>query len=407
LIPRKWLNNNKYLSNLIVRIALLTDGIWPYRIGGMQKHSYYLVKYFVRNGVDVDLYHLNQSAYDINKLEFFTEEEKKHIHSFIFPFPNYLRLPTHYISESEDHSQMMYEHFLKQEPVDFIYSKGYCGLYFIKQKQIELDVKGGSKIPPIGLRLHGYEIFQTGGGFTDWYRRLIYLPLVRYLNNCCDFIYSYGGGITTIIKNNFPHAENRIIEIPTGIEPEWVYEKNITCGKPLRFALLGRYEKRKGITELTGALKNLTGKQNFEFNFIGPIPDKHKINSPQIKYHGSIGDAEKIKEILRNTDVLILSSHSEGMPNVVMEAMASGCAVLATNVGAVNLMVSNDNGWLIEPRSAKSIEEKMLQILQTDVSEIEKKKINSVKKVKENFLWESVIKKEIEAIETIIKNKSA
>ncbi len=385
-----------------MRIALLTDGIWPYRIGGMQKHSYYLVKYFARMGVDVDLYHLNQSTYDINKLEFFTAEEKKHIRSFVFEFPKHFRLPDHYISESGAHSKMLYEHFIKQEPVDFIYSKGYCGLYFIKHKQIELAEKGLTKIPPIGLRLHGYEIFQTGSGFMDWYRRLIYLPFVRYLNNCSDFIYSYGGGITDIIKNNFPAAQNKIIEIPTGIEPEWIFENNTTCGKPLRFTFLGRYEKRKGITELTAALQNLIGKQNFEFNFIGPIPDTYKINSPQIKYHGSVSDAELIKNILRNTDVLVLPSHSEGMPNVVMEAMASGCAVLATDVGAVNLMVGDDNGWLIKPRNAKVIEEKLLQILQANTSEIEQKKINSVKKVKENFLWEEVIKKEIAEIKKII-----
>ena len=383
-----------------MRIALLTDGIWPYRIGGMQKHSYYLVKYFARNGVDVDLYHLNQSSYDINKLEFFSDEEKKHIHSFVFPFPKHFKLPDHYISESGEHSKMMYEHFIKQKPVDFIYAKGYAGLYFIKQKQMG---RGDEKnLPPIGLRLHGYEIFQTDTGFMDWYHRLIYLPLVRYLNNCSDFIYSYGGGITGIIKNNFPDAENKIIEIPTGIEPEWVFENNITCGKPLRFAFLGRYEKRKGITELNAALQNLIGKHAFEFNFIGPIPESKKINSPQIKYHGSISDADKIKNILQNTDVFVLPSHSEGMPNVVMEAMASGCAVLATNVGAVSLMVGDDNGWLIEPRNPNAIEEKLTAILNTSLLDLVQKKKASVKKVKENFLWEDVIQQEIAAIMRVI-----
>jgi len=381
-----------------LRIALLTDGIWPYRIGGMQKHSYYLVKYFARNGVDVDLYHLNQSTYDINKLEFFTEEEKKHIHAFVVPFPKHLKLPDHYITESEEHSKMMYEHFLSRPPVDFIYSKGYAGLFFIKRKQIELDNEGSTKIPPIGLRLHGYEIFQTDGSFLDWYRRLIYLPLVRYLNNCSDYIYSYGGGITKIIKDNFKGSENKIIEIPTGIEAEWIFENNISVGKPLRFAFLGRYEKRKGITELTSALQKLNVKKHFEIHFLCPIPEQYKINSSQIKYHGVVGDAEKIKEILRSTDVFVLPSHSEGMPNVVMEAMASGCAVLASDVGAVNLMVGEDNGWLMKPRSVKEIEENLINILQASSADIEAKKRNSVKKVKDNFLWVEVIKKEIEAI---------
>ena len=40
-----------------MHIALLTDGIFPFVIGGIQKHSYYLVKYLAQEGIKVDLYH--------------------------------------------------------------------------------------------------------------------------------------------------------------------------------------------------------------------------------------------------------------------------------------------------------------------------------------------------------------
>ncbi len=375
-----------------MRIALLTDGIWPYRIGGMQKHSYYLVKYFAQHGVFVDLYHMNDSVYDIDKLDFFTEEERKFITPLLFTFPNKGKWPWHYLQESYLHSKMMYAVFQKQTPVDFIYSKGYTGWYFIKQKQ------NGKKLPPIGLRLHGYEIFQQGSGMLNLYRKYLYLPLMRYLNNKADYVYSYGGGITNIIKNNLPPAAAKIIEVPAAIETAWVDENNIAINKPIRFAFLGRYEIRKGVKELSVALKNILGKYDFEFNFIGPIPDEFKVTSPQIKYHGSIGDAEKIKTILQRTDVFVLPSHSEGMPNVILEAMASGCAILATDVGAVNVMVDDTNGWLIPPLNEKMIEQKLLEIIKSDTSIIENKKINSVKKVKENFMWNKVILKEIDAI---------
>ncbi len=382
-----------------MRIALLTDGIWPYRIGGMQKHSYYLVKYFAQRGIYVDLYHMNDSAYDINKLEFFTEEEKKFVTPFVFEFPNKGKWPWHYLQESYLHSKTMYDEFVKQKPVDFIYSKGYTGWYFIKQKQ------AGKKLPPIGLRLHGYEIFQQGSGAINMYRKYLYLPLMKYLNNKADFVYSYGGGITAIIKNNLPQTANKIIEVPAAIEPAWVYENNIAINKPLRFAFLGRYEIRKGVKELSAVLKNLIGKYDFEFNFIGPIPNEFKINSPQIKYHGSISDANKIKSILQGTDVFVLPSHSEGMPNVILEAMASGCAILATDVGAVNVMVGDDNGWLIPPINENAIEQKVTEILKSDAKLIENKKINSIKKVKQNFMWNEVILKEIQVIKARVKSE--
>lgn len=372
-----------------MRIALLTDGIWPYRIGGMQKHSYYLVKYFAQQKVHVDLYHMNDSAYDITKLDFFTDEEKKYINPFVFTFPNKGKWPWHYLRESYLHSKMMYECFTKQTPVDFIYAKGYTGWYFIKQK------KNGTKLPPIGLRLHGYEIFQSGKGFIEQYRKVVYLPLVKYLNKYADYIYSYGGGITDIILKNIPNSKEKILEIPAGIELSWVYENNITVNKPLRFAFLGRYEKRKGINELNTAIKNLITKYNFEFHFVGEIPDAHKINSAQLKYYGKISDAEKIKSILRQTDVFVLPSHSEGMPNVILEAMASGCSILATNVGAVNVMVHDENGWLMPPLNEKAIEEKLTEIIKADTKEIEQRKKMSVKYVKENFMWDEIIVKEL------------
>lgn len=389
-----------------MRIALLTDGIWPYRIGGMQKHSYYLAKYLARNGVDIDLYHLNQSDYDITKLEFFSEEEKKHIRSFVFTFPKHFKWPDHYIDESDEYSKMMYELYLEQPPVDFIYSKGYAGLHFIKRKQVALLEHGDAGgMPPIGLRLHGYEIFQGGNSLADLYNRLIYLPLVRYLNNCADYVYSYGDGITDIIKKHFRNIEPRIIEIPTGIEPDWLYEENAHCCHPLRFAFLGRHEKRKGIKELNLALTHLIGKADFEFHFIGPIPPEEKIESPHVKYHGVISDAEKIKQVLRKTDVFVLPSHAEGMPNVVLEAMASGCAVLATDVGAVKLMVDEDNGWLIRPRAALQLEDAIREIILLPASEIDRRKLRSVQKVKERFLWDDVIRLEIAALERITAKK--
>lgn len=358
----------------------------------MQKHSYYLIKYFTQQAVYVDLYHLNDSSYDINRLEFFTEEEKKYITPFVFTFPNKGKWPWHYLQESYLHSKMMYKCFVEQAPVDFIYSKGYTGWYFIKQK------KKGVKLPPIGLRLHGYEIFQAGKGLIEQYRKIIYLPLVKYLNKSTDYIYSYGGGITDIILKNIPHSKEKIIEIPAGIDPSWIYEKNVAVNTPIRFAFLGRYEVRKGILELNTALKNIIGKYDFAFHFVGNIPDDFKINSSQLIYHGQITDVEKIKSILKKTDVFILPSHSEGMPNVILEAMASGCAILATNVGAVSIMVASSNGWLLPPIDEKALEEKMMDIIKGDTKEIERKKASSVNKIKENFIWNRIIVKEMNVI---------
>ena len=55
--------------------------------------------------------------------------------------------------------------------------------------------------------------------------------------------------------------------------------------------------------------------------------DEKKIDSKQIKYHGSISKFEEIQKILIECDVLVCPSWSEGLPNVILEALANGLAV--------------------------------------------------------------------------------
>ena len=83
-----------------MRIALITDGIAPYVLGGMQKHSFYLAKYFAKNKIQVDLVHYNDSKYDINALDFFTDEELKYINSIVLKFPTSAKFPGHYVYKS-------------------------------------------------------------------------------------------------------------------------------------------------------------------------------------------------------------------------------------------------------------------------------------------------------------------
>lgn len=380
-----------------MHIALFTDGIFPYVIGGMQKHSYYLAKYFAKNKVDVDLYHFNQSKFDIEKLEFFLPEEKKYIHSIVVDFPKQDIFPSHYLRASYKYSERIFEQSKKNPSVDFIYAKGFSGWKLLEEK------KKGMKLPPVGVNFHGLEMFQLSPSIKSKIANSILLksPTLFNLKNA-DYIFSYGGKITETIKKIGIKSE-KIIEIPAGIEPNWlVTDINSKIGIR-KFIFIGRYERRKGIEELNAVINALIPGHSFEFHFIGPIPGNRKIISEKIKYWGSISDEEKIKSILQQCDILVCPSYSEGMPNVILEAMASGLSVIATNVGAVSLMVSEKNGWLLNEPSPKLLSAAIQEaIVCSDKTLLAKKKI-SVNKIKDNFLWDNIIHLLIEKIEIIIR----
>lgn len=378
-----------------MRVAVVTDGIWPYVIGGMQKHSYFLVKLFLQNKIHVDLYHCNESQYDISKLEYFTEEEKEYLNSFVFTFPKYKKYPGHYFKESYDYSSSIYETFMLQPPVDYIYTKGYCGWRFIKEK------KKGKKLPPIALRLHGYEILQKNNSLKNKLRKIMYMPLVTYLNQKADYVYSYGGKLTKLIQEAFNLPSSKIIEIPTGITRSWINE-NPTVQQVRTFCFVGRFDVRKGIVELFQALSELVNQHDFKFHFIGELPEHLKIQHPSVIYHGVLKSEEAIKNILKESDFLVAPSHSEGMPNVIVEAMASGCGIVTTDVGAISVLVSDKEGFLIPPFSSKAIKTVLEKIIKISPEEISNFKRNAIKKVNDNFLWETVIKKEIQEIKNRI-----
>lgn len=373
-----------------MRIALITDGIWPYVLGGMQKHSYYLCKYLAQKHVYVDLFHYNSSSYDVTKLEFFTEEEKKFITSYTVPFPTSFPFPGHYLYNSYRHSKLIFELIKdKLNTYDLIYTKGFTGWYLIKQK-----ARKKITAPKIAVKFHGYEMFQKPPDFKIKLQHIFLLRNpVRSISKKADLVYSYGGKITEIIKS-IGVDPSKIVEVPSGVEASILVEGIHPVKDKLKFVFLGRYERRKGIEELNTAIQLLFASAqtvNAEFHFIGPIPEGKRLQNESVIYHGEIRDKATLQNLLRTSDILICPSWAEGMPNVILEAMASGLAVIATDVGATNVLVSEDTGWLLKNSDAAELRSVIDLILSTEPPLISAKKQKALLLIKERFTWEKLI----------------
>ncbi|MEO6903358.1 MAG: glycosyltransferase family 4 protein [Bacteroidia bacterium] len=370
-----------------MKIALLTDGIYPYVMGGMQKHSYYLAKYLAKNKIQVDLFHFNQSLLNIEELGVFEEEEKKYINSIVLEFPKLSTLPGHYVKESYRYSEIIFEKIKPNlHQYDFIYTKGFTGWKLIESKM------NGLSCPRIGVNFHGYEMFQPAPSFKVKLQHLILRKPVKWISKHADVVFSYGGKITEIIAS-LGIKHQKIIEIPTGIQESWINKNKLVVNKPKRFIFIGRYERRKGIEELNTVLKELLKTDNFIFEFIGNIPLIRQLKSKKLIYHGEMRNAEQIKVILQKADVLVCPSHSEGMPNVIMEGMASGLAIIATDVGAVAKMVNNKNGRLINATNLKdNLSFALMEMISITDEELLSYKQTSIDNVNLLFLWDNVIK---------------
>lgn len=114
---------------------------------------------------------------------------------------------------------------------------------------------------------------------------------------------------------------------------------------------VGRLESVKGYDDLLAVAHQLVPEfRHVKFFFVGSTDGKEDIvaahTSPQIIFTGHRKD---IPSVLKRMDIFVLPSYSEGLPNALMEAMAVGCAPVASNVGGVKILLRDETGLSFQP----------------------------------------------------------
>lgn len=368
------------------RIALVTDGLFPLSIGGMQKHSAKLAAHLAEAGARVFLFHPHR---DLLPEQVFTEQQQKAIHCIYVPWPAVPSFPGHYLFRNYQYSRAV-DRIIREHKVDAVYVQGFSGWK---------SVCSAPKTTPVVLNLHGMEMFQPLRGIRNRMNGLMLRIPARQLMRRADAVVSLGGKLSDIIRKEAPGRN--IIELPVGIDDQWLEKVERDKTSTVRTILfVGRYEWRKGLDLLNQVIPEVLDvfPEPLRFSFIGDIPQEHRVNHPQVHYYGPLRDEQKIRTIYHSSDILVCPSYSEGMPTVILEAMASGLPVLATNVGAVSLLVSSANGRLIEPGSASSLKAALLELLQSNTNQLHAMQISSAKKAAE-FSWAKVARLSLQRLQ--------
>lgn len=132
----------------------------------------------------------------------------------------------------------------------------------------------------------------------------------------------------------------------------------------------GRFIQRKGINFLLQAWKNVV-KVSPESKLLllgdGPMLQNMRNSASQLEIKDSVyflGHTHQILDFLRASDIFVLPSLQEGMPNSLLEAMACGLPVVATRIGGVvDVVKDGENGVLVEPCNSQDIARGILKLL--------------------------------------------
>lgn len=145
------------------------------------------------------------------------------------------------------------------------------------------------------------------------------------------------------------------------------YTPSRHAGKRLLF--VGRLAAVKGVPVLLEALRGLD-TEGWHLTVIGDGPDRAAIEAQArglpVDFLGYRSQAE-VAQALSETDLFVLPSFAEGVPVVLMEAMASGVPVVATRIAGVpELVRDGTSGFLVPPGDATALRQAIAEALKDD-----------------------------------------
>lgn len=171
---------------------------------------------------------------------------------------------------------------------------------------------------------------------------------------------------------------------------------------------IGRMDLRKGLRELVEAAATMRARRpDLEVYLVGEGADRPQVRSA-IEAHNASGYIHDLPACAPDTvstwmtaaDVVTLPSYMEGCPNVVLEALACGRPVVATTVGGIPEIMSNNCGRLIPPRESTMLADALGEVLARpwDAAEISSHWGRS---------WNTVAKELMTIFESVILRKAA
>jgi glycosyltransferase involved in cell wall biosynthesis len=169
--------------------------------------------------------------------------------------------------------------------------------------------------------------------------------------------------------------------------------------RDIDLAFMGALSKEKGIIEFLKSC-NILKNKNVAIRVIiygdGVLKDQvvqyiNENNLSTIVQLKNFIDPHDVPKVLNKIKLLVIPSYSEGLPNILLEAMACGTPVLATLVGGIpDLVKEGENGFLLKSNNPKHIAERITELLNKPEL-LEKVSITAHNYIRKSFGYEKTL----------------
>jgi glycosyltransferase involved in cell wall biosynthesis len=267
---------------------------------------------------------------------------------------------------------------------------------------------GAASYPPYVMTLHGLEErrvhvmsreVKKGRAWNfNWKNRLwhrfYHFPRFRWSIRTANGAHAYSRDVWNLLQLKYDLDADRVAYIPNGVEPRFFVPRRYEAGEKLRLLYAGTWLDQRGIFYLRDALRNLAPRipgltltiagagvpAEELFRFFGKDLAPHIVVRPVVP-------SESMQELYAGHDIFVFPSLMEGLPSVLLEAMASGMPVITTETCGMPDVVENDfNGLLIPPADAAALGEAILRLAHS--AELRQKLGQAARESMQRYTWE-------------------
>lgn len=370
-----------------MRIVYLTRKFYRlHGYGGMEKYVWALARHLARTGDEVHVITLPPGAGSKEKN---AQMDGIQLHFVHLPFQTVLHSGLQYFLFSYLASKII----ARLQP-DVVQSFG-IGAFFYLRKPLHLR-------RPVVMQSFGNEWF-----FHKGVRGLLRAPLKAALRSCmqrCEAIAAETEGQVNEIAGLFDVPNERIFILPDGVDYA-AYQDPV--GTPVRkknqkgnvlILNVNRLAPNKGVADFVTAMHLLKEKNTrFRALIVGTGSEEAKILqmieayqlTPYVSHLRDLGEEDLI-QVYRQADFFVCPTLQEGLPLVLLEALAAGLLVVATRA-AQNETVIEDrvNGLLVPPHDPEAIAGALIRLVRADAS-LHKLLSENAKRTAQAFDWQLI-----------------
>jgi L-malate glycosyltransferase len=236
-------------------------------------------------------------------------------------------------------------------------------------------------------------------GYSERFSGIYYFlkPLIKLIWKKADAVVSNSNGLRDLALKSKLDQKIDVIYNGTDIQ-NFKPDEKLKDKEKFIITLGGtRVTERKGIKYLIDAVHELSQKYpQVNVTIIGEGSEKERLENlaeklkirDRINFLGRV-DYKKIAAYYQEASVFILPSLNEGMSNAMLEALASGLPILATDTGGTKELVHDgENGFIIKMKNAKDIADKIEKLIND--RELLQKMGEVSRGYAENMSWEKV-----------------